>query len=159
MLRDAKSLIEQKSVHITLENYQKEVEMRVTVHIIVTSVNVVILIVEICNLEFNFLINRSLVEMPLWYIEKLLFRLAALTPLTTTSIAPVSTSASKMTVTASFKETSIAGQTSKNIETTKPTFLTTKPTEFVKPTTSIKTDPDGNIHNFISIIIFHAILI
>ena len=74
-----------------------------------------------------------------------------------------------MTVTASFKETSIAGQTSKNketsiagqtsknIETTKPTFLTTKPTEFVKPTTSIKTDPDGNIHNFISIIIFHAI--
>ena len=44
----------------------------------------------------------------------------------------------------------------KDIETTKPTFLTTKPTEFVKPTTSIKTNPDGNVHNFISIIIFHV---
>ena len=54
-------------------------------------------------------------------------------------------------------ETSIAGQTSKNIETSMPTFLTTKPTEFVKPSTSVKTDPDGNFHNFISIIVFHAI--
>ena len=73
-----------------------------------------------------------------------------------------------MTETNSFNETSIAGQTSinkltsmstggKDIETTKPRILTTrpttrtKPTEFKKPTTSIKPNQDGNVHDFIFI--------
>ena len=101
----------------------------------------------------------------MWYINKFLFRLFTLTPLTTTSIAPCTTSAS---VTASFNETSIAGQTSDNklisistkgndTETTKSKFLTTNPnvgttpTGFDQPTTTVKTKPDGNVRNFIFI--------
>ena len=71
-----------------------------------------------------------------------------------------------MTVTASFNETSIAGQTSINnltsistgdndIQTSKSEFLTTKPiirtnpTGFDKSTATVKTKPDGNARNFI----------